>query len=355
MNIYNQTVPYFYIIRNKETGTMYAGSKWAEGCHPDTFMIPEGYCTSSPTINYIIEESGLDVFEILRIDTYCDGLHVHDYETIFLQTNNCSNSDNWYNGHNNQGKMSWNTPAYKKLMILKYGVDHNSKIPEIKEKKRTKQLDRSEEEKHIIKNKTKQTNLEKYGYEYNFQDEKTKNAIKQTNLEKYGYEFSSQSPTVKEKIRQTNLEKYGTIFHKEKSLETLQENYGRDYTNPSQIPEIKEKKKKTYMENWGFEYATQSPKIKEKTKQTSIIKYGYDSPSKSPAVKEKVRQTNAEKYGTEYYIQSKEGKEKLKTSLKEKYGVDNISKLPFLSIIETRKTYAKNILSRYFPEFKRYY
>jgi hypothetical protein len=36
-------------------------------------------------------------------------------------------------------------------------------------------------------------------------------------------------------------------------------------------------------------------------------------------------------------------------------GVDNPSKVMFLSIIETKKTYAKNLISRYYPDLKQYY
>nr|QMP83706.1 MAG: hypothetical protein [Caudoviricetes sp.] len=138
MDIYTQTIPYFYIIRNKETGIMYAGSKWAKGCNPDTFMIPLGYQTSSPIIHSIIEEFGLDIFEILRLDTYCDGLHVFEYETIFLQTNECSKSIRWYNTHNNTGKMAFGTELFDKkkdeVILEKYGVLNVMQNEEIKRK-----------------------------------------------------------------------------------------------------------------------------------------------------------------------------------------------------------------------------
>lgn len=39
----------------------------------------------------------------------------------------------------------------------------------------------------------------------------------------------------------------------------------------------------------------------------------------------------------------------------ETYGVDNPNFVMFPSIVATRKSYAKNILSRCYPEFKIYY
>jgi uncharacterized protein YcfL len=51
-----------------------------------------------------------------------------------------------------------------------------------------------------IKQKIKETNLEKYGFESPLQNETIKNKVKATNLEKYGVEYSSQHPNIMEKI-----------------------------------------------------------------------------------------------------------------------------------------------------------
>lgn len=102
MNIYvTNCQPYFYIIKHKSSGKLYAGCKYAKNCTPDNFMTENGYQTSSKIVKYIISIEGLDSFEILRIDTYCDGMHVLDYETLFLNSLDCANSPNWLNCHNN--------------------------------------------------------------------------------------------------------------------------------------------------------------------------------------------------------------------------------------------------------------
>nr|QMP83279.1 MAG: hypothetical protein [Caudoviricetes sp.] len=186
MNIYTQTIPYFYIIRNKETGIMYAGSKWQEGCCPDTFMKEDGYKTSSLTINSIIKNFGLNIFDILRIDTYCDGLHVHNYETLFLQTNNCAASLQWYNNHNNDGNMAFGTEQFKLKSLEIYGTEHPSQS-------------------ETIKDKIKNTNLEIYGCENVFQNSKIKEKSRASKLENYGNEKYVNI----EKAKQTCFEKYG--------------------------------------------------------------------------------------------------------------------------------------------------
>lgn len=145
MNIYT---PYFYIIQHIKSKKLYAGSKYASGCHPDEFMQPNGYQTSSPTINSIIEQEGLSSFIVLRIDTFCDNIFPYEYETLFLQTLNCAKSSDWYNAHNNDGILPsyateefyqlmfnkhgdrfYNNPSKNKITCLeRYGVDHQSKI-----------------------------------------------------------------------------------------------------------------------------------------------------------------------------------------------------------------------------------
>lgn len=243
-NIYT---PYFYIIQHKITKIMYAGSRWAKGCHPDEFMKPDGYQTSSNTINDIIKEEGLGIFDILRIDTHCDGISPFEYESIFLQCVDCAKSDDWYNKHNNSG-MAFGTEQYHKQLQKKYGVCHNSKIPSVKQSK----IDNS-------------------------------------------------------KLK-----------------------YGVD--NISQSQEIKDKKIVTSLENWGVENASRCPEIRQKGIETMLEKYGVENASQCPEIQDK-------KVATFYA----------------NWGVSNSSQFMFLSIIETKKTYAKNMLSRYHPHFKQFY
>lgn len=120
--------------------------------------------------------------------------------------------------------------------------------------------------------KTKKTNLEKYGAECVFANEKVKQKIKNKMLEKYGSNSSLGNQEVREKAKKTMIEKYGNAHAlqnksiKEKRKRTMESLYGEDgylhtkkwkskmiekygTTNAMLIPEIKEKCRKTQIEN----------------------------------------------------------------------------------------------------------
>ena len=244
---------------------MYAGSRWAKGCHPNEFMQSNGYTTSSNEIHRIIQVDGIDSFEILRIDTNLDGLLAYEYETIFLQTIDASNSKTWYNIHNNVGKPpAYGTIEFSNMMIEKYGYDNVSKIPEIKTK------------------------------------------IVLTH-------------------RNTMIEKYGV-------------------THPSSIPEFLCKRevsrKYTMLKKYGVESPTQVPEILDKMlitlKDTLVQKYGVTNTMQIPGIRNKAKNT-------------------MTLNTIRDWGYDDINKVPFLSVIFSRKTYNKCTLTRYYPEFKQYY
>ena len=65
---------------------MYAGSRWGKNCHPDDLLVT--YKTHSNKIKNIIKTEGIKSFDILRTDSYCDGLHPYECEKSFLEINN---------------------------------------------------------------------------------------------------------------------------------------------------------------------------------------------------------------------------------------------------------------------------
>lgn len=71
---------------------------------------------------------------------------------------------------------------------------------------------------HEVKQKRKQTWLEKYGVIHPSKSKKIQEKIKQTNLKKYGAEYPHQTNEVKSKIKQRLLEKYGVEHNKQKHL-----------------------------------------------------------------------------------------------------------------------------------------
>lgn len=84
--------------------------------------------------------------------------------------------------------------------------------------------------KTLVVEKRKQTNLKKYGVENYTQTKEYKEKVKQTNLARYGVESSNQSEAVKERMRRTKLERYGvsTYNNRAKSSDTFRKNYDKE-------------------------------------------------------------------------------------------------------------------------------
>ncbi|MGI0076026.1 MAG: DUF7487 domain-containing protein [Nitrosopumilaceae archaeon] len=149
------------------------------------------------------------------------------------------------------------------------------------------------------------------------------------------------NPETQEKLKQTNLKRYGVEWNvaskqsREKSKQTCLERYG--VNNPFKVKNIKEKIKETNLQRYGVEYSTQNRQIKEKIKETNLQRYGVEHPSQSKEIKEKVKQTCLERYGVNNPSQSKDIKEKSKQTNLKRYGVNYpwqkhmITNLPFLN------------------------
>lgn len=132
----------------------------------------------------------------------------------------------------------------------------------------------TEEQIKLASKKRRQTCLERYGVEYNFQSEATKKKSRQTMIQRYGVEYAAQSEEVRQKYQQTNLERYGVGY-------------------PIQSDYILDKLRKTKLERYGNSNFVNT----EKAKLTCLQKYGVDNPAKSDIVKEKFKQTCLKKYG----------------------------------------------------------
>jgi len=160
--------------------------------------------------------------------------------------------------------------------------------------------------------------------------EGTKEKTKKTNMIKYGVEYASQYPENRKKFKETCNEKY-------------------DCDNPMQYKEFKEKCQQTCFENNGVYIPFKSPEIIEKSKETCNEKYGVDNYTKTEEFKEryvntcnerynvdnyfktnefliKSKETCNERYNVDFYTQTDEFKQKSKETTVERYGVDNYSK-----------------------------
>ena len=129
----------------------------------------------------------------------------------------------------------------------------------------------------LVKIKSKNTCLEKYGTEFSFNSKNNIEKTKKTNIKKYGFINSIQSKEIQDKIKQTNLEKYGVenVFASE---------------------QVKDKIKKTNLERYGVENPNKNINTRNKIQQTCLEKYGFECPSKNINIKNKIKITQRINY-----------------------------------------------------------
>lgn len=237
------------------------------------------------------------------------------------------------------------------------------------------------------KKKRIRNNIEKYGVEHHFQDERIKKAIiekvegtagrfgttasikairdkygvdnvsqleaikekkKATTLKNYNVENPAQSEIIKKKIRETNMIKYGSPHPmqnrriREKAFNTIRELYGVDYI--TQDPNIIERIRATSIERYGVDYPSKSSSSIIKTRDTNLERYGVESTFSYPLIKEKIAKTNLDRYEAENPFASEIIKERIKKTMIERYGVENASQHPPLTI-KARKTFEKRVNS----------
>ena len=137
-----------------------------------------------------------------------------------------------------------------------------------------------------VQNKKKSESMKKL---FSEKGESIKEKRKQTMLERYGVEFIAQSEAGLEKIKNTKKQKYGDDYNKQitdKTRKTTLEKYGKAFA--TQIDQFKEKSRQTCLEKYGTEYSFQSENNKSKSKKTLLEKYGVENASQSKQAREKL-------------------------------------------------------------------
>lgn len=136
-------------------------------------------------------------------------------------------------------------------------MENGAQAEEVKEKIRQTNLDRygvpvpiQNEE---VKAKWRSTNLERYGHEYAIASEQGKAAIRKTNLDRYGVEYGLSNPEVRAKIAATNLERYG-------------------HANPFANEEVKKKLRDTSWDRYGVEHPMQNENVSSRAQETLSIR-----------------------------------------------------------------------------------
>lgn len=158
-----------------------------------------------------------------------------------------------------------------------------------------------------VLNKSKLTKLKRYGDENYHNIEQ----MKETNLKKYGVEFNLSSDKIRQKIKNTNLQKYGV-----NSVLKLKEVHSKGIEKAA-TKEVRYKVKETCLNKYGVENISQCEIIQNKKKETNMKKYGVEWFPKSSKYKSlfnnknyvnkinnKRRKTCLERYGVEFSSQT---------------------------------------------------
>ena len=189
----------------------------------------------------------------------------------------------------------------RQTCLKKYGVENPNRSDVVKKKIEQTMFERYGV-KHALQSKellqkSQETCEKHYGVKCPSQNHEIVEKQKQTMIEKYGG-VGTGSDIVKEKIKQTNLERYdsewgwGSDEVRKKSLETWRKKYGVE--NPFAAEEIKEKIKQTCLDKYGVENPGWTEESQFKIRQTNIEKFGTEFPSQTKEVLEKIYKTKKE-------------------------------------------------------------
>jgi hypothetical protein len=123
----------------------------------------------------------------------------------------------------------------------------------------------NEEKKNKILSKTRNTNIERYGFTSPMKNEDIKNISKQSNIRIYGVDNPMKCDDVKNRFNNSIFEKYGV------------EHY-------SKTDEYKIKYRNTCLKKYGCENSFQDISVKNKIKVTLLDRYGVDNPTKNTEI-----------------------------------------------------------------------
>lgn len=225
----------------------------------------------------------------------------------------------------------------KETIRKKYGVDNVSQADEIKKKKAEttflhfgveNSLQSKEVQDKIAESLRRNHGITDESITHPFQIKEVRDKAKETHLQRYGVENPFELDNVQEQIKQHWREKYGVdnpsqvLEIQKKRVETMLERFGVE--NPFANEDVKEKIRLTNLEKYGVEYASQSDDVKGRVRQTNLERYGVEYTLQADIIREHIRQTNLEKYGVECVLQSDEIREQIRQTNLERYGVENV-------------------------------
>lgn len=144
----------------------------------------------------------------------------------------------------------------------------------------------------------------------------SKEAVK----EKFGVDNVFQLDLIKEKSKETKLEKYGdeNYNNKEQQVITLKKNNGDDY-----YVKLSKKRVEVTLKKHGVEHHLQLDEFKDKMKKTNLEKYGVKNVSQLQEFKEKRTETMKERFGVENISQNESVKKQKKATSFKNFGVEH--------------------------------
>ena len=170
-----------------------------------------------------------------------------------------------------------------------------------------------------------------------------------TSISEHALHFSYENDIVKSdawaNLKPENGLDGGCTHCSSESIQKRKETMKRNGTTNNTSPETVQKRKETMKRNGTT--SIPSPESIQKAKDTRL-RNGTENCMKNPETVQKMLDTKT-RNGTTNPMRNSETVQKRKETMK-RNGI-----LLFLSLIATRKTYAKCSISRYFPEFKQYY
>jgi len=207
--------------------------------------------------------------------------------TCIKQLTQSTNLSLYGNVSNLHAKLANGKTVLQESIHKKYNVSNVSQIIEVKEKK-------------------KKTCLDNFGVEWPMQSSIVKAKSIDTILTKYGFDNVSKNPAIIEKIKQTQIERYGSFY-----MQTL---------------EGKEKLKEICREKYGVDWYFSSTEFKEKLEKRCLELFGVTNPFYSSSVQAEIAKRNSK------------GKSKEETVWLDKMGISPEFRQYYIKSI-TGKTY----------------
>ena len=266
---FNEAFPYTYSVRRKSDGLMYHGVRVQNvrlGLSPleDLGVV---YFTSGKLKNDFKKTPSNYEWKIRWTFDATDEAVL--YETKVNER--LYKKPGWANSYGKYVPVEAAKMGRKKHYLLVFGVDHNSKIPAVVEKRketfRRKFGVDNPSQSEVVKEKKKKTFLKRYGVSSSFGVVN----VKQCWMNKFGVDNPLKLPEIKEKVEATNLKRYGVkcTFQSKVVIDKIHQKRKDMYIR---LAEMNESEFSHYLKSISQHPAVQSQKIAQRNKGVEIVK-----------------------------------------------------------------------------------